>query len=83
MSRSPECEPSILLVHGAHHGSWCWEEVTERLRAAGVRSHAVDLPFASFTDDTEAVRAAVGEAARHGPRAAGRAQLRRPADLGR
>ncbi|MEH0575050.1 MULTISPECIES: alpha/beta fold hydrolase [Streptomyces] len=67
MSRSPEREPCILLVHGAHHGSWCWEEVTERLRAAGVRSHAIDLPFTSFTDDTEAVRAAVREAARHGP----------------
>lgn len=67
MSRSPAREPVVLLVHGAHHGSWCWEEVTERLRAAGVRSHAIDLPLTSFTDDTEAVRAAVREAARHGP----------------
>lgn len=67
MSRSPAREPVVLLVHGAHHGSWCWEEVTQRLGAAGVRSHAIDLPFTCFTDDTEAVRAAIREAARHGP----------------
>ncbi|MDX2936152.1 alpha/beta fold hydrolase [Streptomyces ipomoeae] len=67
MSRSPAREPFVLLVHGAHHGSWCWEEVTERLRAAGVRGHAIDLPLTSFTDDTETVRAAVREAAGHGP----------------
>ncbi|MEV6012795.1 alpha/beta fold hydrolase [Streptomyces sp. NPDC051976] len=67
MSRSPAREPVVLLVHGAHHGSWCWKEVTERLGATGVRSHAIDLPFTSFTDDTEAVRAAVRREARHGP----------------
>ncbi|WP_405818812.1 alpha/beta fold hydrolase [Streptomyces sp. NBC_01390] len=67
MSRSPAREPVVVLVHGAHHGSWCWEEVTGLLHTAGVRSRAVDLPLTSFTDDTEAVRAAVGEAAAHGP----------------
>jgi pimeloyl-ACP methyl ester carboxylesterase len=67
MSRSPAPEPVVLLVHGAHHGSWCWEEVRQRLNATGVRSHAIDLPLTCFTDDTEAVRAAVHEAAQHGP----------------
>ncbi|MEI5525023.1 alpha/beta fold hydrolase [Streptomyces brasiliscabiei] len=67
MSRSPTTGPVVLLVHGAHHGAWCWEEVTARLGAAGVRSHAIDLPLTSFSDDTEAVRAAVREATPHGP----------------
>src|SRR5712692_10882464 len=34
----------FLLVHGACHGAWCWEEVAERLRARGHRVAAVDLP---------------------------------------
>ena len=67
MSGPPPREPFVLLVHGAHHGAWCWEEVTERLRAAGLRSHAMDLPLTSFTDDTAAVRSAVRKGARHGP----------------
>lgn len=69
MTRSPTREPVplVLLVHGAHHGSHCWEEVTQQLTAAGVRSRAIDLPLTSFTDDTEAVRAAVREAAGRGP----------------
>ncbi|MFJ8027970.1 alpha/beta fold hydrolase [Streptomyces sp. NPDC096311] len=67
MSRPPACGPFVLLVHGAHHGAWCWEAVTERLGEAGLRSYAMDLPLSSFTDDTEAVREAVREGARHGP----------------
>ncbi|QNP68672.1 alpha/beta fold hydrolase [Streptomyces roseirectus] len=59
--------PYVLLVHGAHHGAWCWDEVTPRLRAAGLRARAVDLPLTSCADDTEAVRDAVAEGARHGP----------------
>jgi len=34
----------IVLVHGAWHGSWCWEPVQRRLADAGVDSLAVDLP---------------------------------------
>jgi alpha-beta hydrolase superfamily lysophospholipase len=34
----------FLLVHGACHGAWCWEEVAGRLRARGHRVAAVDLP---------------------------------------
>jgi len=67
MSEPPARAPFVLLVHGAHHGAWCWEEVTRRLRAAGLRCHALDLPFTSFADDTEAVRDAVREGARQGP----------------
>lgn len=33
-----------ILVHGAWHGGWCWEEVTGRLEALGHRVLAPDLP---------------------------------------
>ncbi|TKA02140.1 alpha/beta fold hydrolase [Actinacidiphila oryziradicis] len=34
---------TMLLVHGAWHGSWCWAPVTAHLAARGVPSVAVDL----------------------------------------
>lgn len=34
---------SIVLVHGAWHGAWCWHRVLPLLRAAGAESHAVTL----------------------------------------
>ena len=33
-----------VLVHGACHGAWCWDEVAARLRAKGQRVVALDLP---------------------------------------
>lgn len=35
---------TLILVHGACHGGWCWERVTPRLEAAGLRVLAPDLP---------------------------------------
>lgn len=35
---------SVVLVHGAWHGGWCWSDVAERLAASGVHSMAIDLP---------------------------------------
>lgn len=32
------------LVHGAYHGSWCWEQLTHVLAARGHRVLTVDLP---------------------------------------
>ena len=43
---------TVVLVHGAWHGAWCWELVTPRLDAAGVASVAVDLPSVSSADAT-------------------------------
>lgn len=40
----------FLLLHGACHGGWCWDGVAARLRAAGHRATAPDLPC----DDTSA-----------------------------
>ena len=35
---------TIGLVHGAFHGSWCWEQLTDSLEARGHRVLTVDLP---------------------------------------
>jgi pimeloyl-ACP methyl ester carboxylesterase len=35
---------TVLLVHGAWHGAWCWAPVQTLLEDAGVASVAVDLP---------------------------------------
>lgn len=54
--------PTLLLVHGAWHGPWCWDKVAPLLSADGVRSHAVELPFSGFDDDVARVRAALQNA---------------------
>jgi pimeloyl-ACP methyl ester carboxylesterase len=35
---------TVVLVHGAWHGAWCWERVTPGLSARGLRPIALDLP---------------------------------------
>lgn len=35
---------TVVLVHGAWHGAWCWDGVVDRLAAAGVPTVALDLP---------------------------------------
>jgi len=42
--RGPAVTPAIVLVHGAWHGSWCWERVAGLLAARGLRVHTLDLP---------------------------------------
>jgi pimeloyl-ACP methyl ester carboxylesterase len=34
----------FVLVHGASHGAWCWEDVAAHLRTAGHRVVTLDLP---------------------------------------
>jgi pimeloyl-ACP methyl ester carboxylesterase len=34
----------FVLVHGAWHGAWCWEQVVPRLAARGHDARAIDLP---------------------------------------
>jgi pimeloyl-ACP methyl ester carboxylesterase len=36
--------PTVVLVHGAWHGPWCWAGVVQRLEDAGKASALVDLP---------------------------------------
>lgn len=35
---------AYVLIHGAWHGGWCWHKVLARLRKAGQRAAAPDLP---------------------------------------
>ncbi|MFI6488744.1 alpha/beta fold hydrolase [Streptomyces sp. NPDC050564] len=46
MTAGGTSRPTLLLVHGAWHGSWCWERLTPVLRADGWNTRAVDLPSA-------------------------------------
>jgi pimeloyl-ACP methyl ester carboxylesterase len=56
---------TLLLVHGAWHGSWCWDPLIEALDGVPVRT--VDLPsvgsdpgaLGNLDDDAEAVRTAL------------------------
>jgi hypothetical protein len=34
----------FVLVHGAYHGAWCWDELRAELERGGHSSTAVDLP---------------------------------------
>lgn len=36
--------PELLLVHGAWHGPWCWEELIPELNRNGWTTHTVTLP---------------------------------------
>ncbi len=60
MGRTPA---TVVLVHGAWHGGWCWEKVIPLLTDAGVEAAAVDLPLTSFHDDVAATRALLDSAA--------------------
>ncbi|MBV8982328.1 MAG: alpha/beta hydrolase [Acidimicrobiia bacterium] len=40
---------TFVLVHGAWHGSWCWERLVPELEARGHRALTVDLPIADPT----------------------------------
>jgi len=35
---------TVVLVHGAWHGAWCWDRVVERLETLGIPTVALDLP---------------------------------------
>ncbi len=34
----------ILLVHGAWHGAWCWNDCAERFAELGYEVHSINLP---------------------------------------
>lgn len=43
--------PTLLLVHGAWHGAWCWEPLREVLERRGWPVRTVDLPTAVAPDN--------------------------------
>jgi pimeloyl-ACP methyl ester carboxylesterase len=56
---------TLVLVHGAWHGAWCWDRIVPRLEAAGIPTIAFDLPghgasrepLGDLADDAAALRA--------------------------
>jgi pimeloyl-ACP methyl ester carboxylesterase len=56
-------ERTVVLVHGAWHGGWCWEKVTPLLDEAGVRWRTVDLPMTALADDIATVTAVLDDVA--------------------
>jgi pimeloyl-ACP methyl ester carboxylesterase len=62
-----EESPTVVLVHGAWHGPWAWDEVERRLADEGLDVLTVDLPSvgedsdadADLDDDAAAVRAVI------------------------
>jgi pimeloyl-ACP methyl ester carboxylesterase len=35
---------TVVLVHGAFHGAWCWQRVVAGLEGHGIDARAIDLP---------------------------------------
>lgn len=54
---------TVLLVHGAWHGGWAWEDLVPHLAAAGLDARTVDLPSSGsagpMADDAAVVRDAL------------------------
>ena len=48
---------TVVLVHGAFHGAWCWDPVRKLLDERGVASVAPELPLRGTDLDAETVRA--------------------------
>ena len=61
--------PTLLLVHGAWHGSWAWESLQSELESRGWDVRTVDLPTVHaddprglrMSDDAAAVATAIDE----------------------
>ena len=48
---------TVVLVHGAWHGAWCWAEVLAGLDERGVPTATVDLPGPDLHGDADHVKA--------------------------
>jgi len=46
---------TIVLVHGAFHGGWCWDPLLPELAARGIDAVTLDLPLTSLDEDAAAV----------------------------
>ncbi|WP_326557510.1 alpha/beta fold hydrolase [Micromonospora sp. NBC_01796] len=71
MTITPD-RPTLLLVHGAWHGSWSWQKLEGKLAADGWATRSVQLPSAvvqdapaeplpGMYDDADVVRTALAE----------------------
>ncbi|HIE87373.1 MAG: alpha/beta hydrolase [bacterium] len=51
----------IVLVHGAWHGAWCFQKLSELLRNKGVDTTSVNLPLLGPEGDIETARQVINE----------------------
>jgi pimeloyl-ACP methyl ester carboxylesterase len=52
---------TLVLVHGAWHGGWCWEAVVPLLERDGLSCRTVELPLTSLEDDIAHTKALLDE----------------------
>jgi pimeloyl-ACP methyl ester carboxylesterase len=65
-SKAQQSKSTVILVHGAGHGAWCWSKVIPLMQEKKINTLAIDLPGRSndtaklfthtFMDDAEAVK---------------------------
>lgn len=52
--------PTLLLVHGAWHGGWCWDKLRAALDVEDLQTRTVELPstggHGGIADDVRAIR---------------------------
>jgi pimeloyl-ACP methyl ester carboxylesterase len=51
--------PTLVLVHGAFHGPWCFDLIRPLLHDRGITTVAPELPFVSLAGDVAAVKQAI------------------------
>ena len=51
----------IILVHGAWHGAWCFEKLSNLLEEQGITTTAVNLPLQGTEGDIDMVRGVIAE----------------------
>jgi pimeloyl-ACP methyl ester carboxylesterase len=44
METTDDTSATVVLIHGAWHGAWCWDRVVALLETANIPTVAVDLP---------------------------------------
>lgn len=65
-SKAQQNKSTLILVHGAGHGAWCWSKVIPLMQEKQINTVAIDLPGSSndttklfthsFTDDVQAIK---------------------------
>ncbi len=53
--------PSLVLVHGAWHGAWCWAGIVPLIDPGCPRVVALELPFGSIESDIASLRNSIEE----------------------
>jgi pimeloyl-ACP methyl ester carboxylesterase len=48
-----QAKPTVVLVHGAWHGAWCWQRVIPLLESRGLAVRTVELPSVGAARDAE------------------------------